>query len=113
MLQQDEPDDYVIATGEAHSVREFLDVAAILRLEWQKYAKIDPHYFRPTEVNALRGDASKARKKFGWAPKVSFTELVQMMVEHDLELAEQERTLTAPGTWFSAARRNDKLTWTR
>ncbi len=98
MLQQDEPDDYVIATGEAHSVREFLDVAAMhCGIEWQKYAKIDPRYFRPTEVNALRGDASKARKKFGWAPKVSFSELVRMMVEHDLELAEQERTLTRAG----------------
>ncbi len=98
MLQQDEPDDYVIATGVAHSVREFLDVAADLcGIVWHKYAKLDPRYFRPTEVNALRGDASKARKKFGWAPKVSFSQLVQMMVEHDLELAEQERTLTRAG----------------
>ena len=66
-------------------------------IEWHKYAKIDPRYFRPTEVNALRGDASKARKKLGWAPKVNFSELVRMMVEHDLELAEQERTLTRAG----------------
>src|SRR5467141_1801605 len=98
MLQQTEPDDYVIATGESHSVREFLDVAAShCGLDWRKYVKTDPRYFRPTEVDVLCGDARKARERFGWAPKVSFSDLVKMMVENDLELAEQERTLTRAG----------------
>src|SRR5712664_3388898 len=98
MLQQPEPDDYVIATGESHSVREFLDVAAShCGLDWRKHVKTDPRYFRPTEVDVLCGDASKARKRFGWTPKVSFSDLVKMMVENDLELAEQERTLTRAG----------------
>src|SRR6266566_615136 len=98
MLQQPEPDDYVIATGESHSVREFLDVAAAqCGLDWRKHVKTDPRYFRPTEVDVLCGDASKAREKFGWTPKVSFSDLVKMMVENDLELAEQERTLTRAG----------------
>ena len=98
MLQQPEPDDYVIATGESHSVREFLDVAAShCGLDWRKHVKTDPRYFRPTEVDVLCGDASKARKRFGWAPKVGFSDLVKMMVENDLELAEQERTLTRAG----------------
>jgi len=98
MLQQSEPDDYVIATGESHSVREFLDLAAAhYCLDWHEYVKTDPRYFRPTEVDVLCGDSSKARKKLGWAPKVSFSELVKMMVESDLEAAEQERTLTRAG----------------
>ncbi|AEN73883.1 GDP-mannose 4,6-dehydratase [Rhodothermus marinus SG0.5JP17-172] len=98
MLQQDEPDDYVIATGESHSVREFLELAfGMLDLDWRKYVKIDPRYFRPTEVDHLLGDASKAREKLGWRPRVSFEELVRMMVEHDLELARQERTLKDAG----------------
>src|SRR5882762_4987396 len=98
MLQQPEPDDYVIATGESHSVREFLDVAAShCGLDWRKHVKTDPRYFRPTEVDVLCGDASKASKRFGWAPKVGFSDLVKMMVENDLELAEQERTLTRAG----------------
>lgn len=98
MLQESEPDDYVIATGKAHSVREFLDLAAsYCGINWQKHVEKDPRYFRPTEVNFLCGDASKARKKLGWAPKVSFPELVKMMVEHDLKLAGQERTLTDAG----------------
>jgi GDPmannose 4,6-dehydratase len=101
MLQQLEPDDYVIATGESHSVREFLELAAEqCGLDWRKYVKTDPRYFRPTEVDALRGDAGKARKKLGWAPKVSFSDLVKMMVEHDLELAEQEKTLIRAGHIF-------------
>ncbi len=98
MLQQSEPDDYVIATGESHSVREFLDLAAAhCCLDWHEYVKTDPRYFRPTEVDALCGDSSKARNKLGWAPKVSFSELVKMMIESDLEAAEQERTLTRAG----------------
>jgi GDPmannose 4,6-dehydratase len=84
MLQQDAADDYVIATGESHSVREFLDVAfGTLGLDWKPYVEIDPRYFRPTEVDHLHGDASKARDKLGWKPKVGFRELVEMMVRAD------------------------------
>lgn len=84
MLQQDEPDDYVIATGETHSVRELLDVAfSHLNLDWRSYVKIDPRYYRPAEVDLLIGDAGKARKKFGWEPKVSFKELITGMVDAD------------------------------
>jgi GDPmannose 4,6-dehydratase len=86
MLQQSEPDDYVLATGETHSVREFLDIAFdLVELDWKKYVQIDPRYFRPAEVDVLLGDATKARKKLGWEPKIGFKELVQMMVEADLE----------------------------
>lgn len=84
MLQQEKPDDYVIATGESHSVREALDVAfSCLGLDWKKYVEIDPRYFRPTEVDHLRGDASKALAKLGWKPKVRFRELIEMMVRAD------------------------------
>ena len=87
MLQQDEPDDYVIATNETHSVREFLEVAfAHAGLEWQKYVEIDPRYFRPAEVDLLIGDASKAKKKLGWEPKTKFAELVKIMVDADMKL---------------------------
>ena len=86
MLQQDTPDDYVIATGESHSVRDCLDVAfGTLGLDWKPYVEIDPHYFRPTEVDHLHGDASKARAKLGWKPKVSFPQLIEMMVRADEE----------------------------
>ncbi len=85
MLQQEQPDDYVIATGETHSVREFLDEAfGYLDLDWKEYVEIDPRYFRPAEVDLLIGDASKAREKLGWTPKVSFRELVRMMIDSDL-----------------------------
>jgi len=85
MLQQPEPDDYVIATGETHSVREFLETAfGYVNLRWEDYVEIDPRYFRPTEVELLIGDASKAKQKLGWTPKVSFTELVKIMVDADL-----------------------------
>ena len=85
MLQQDKPDDYVIATGETHSVREFLDEAfGCVGLDWEKHVKIDPRYFRPTEVDLLIGDPSKAREGLGWKPRVTFKELVRMMVEADL-----------------------------
>jgi GDPmannose 4,6-dehydratase len=87
MLQQPEPDDYVIATGETHSVREFLDEAfGYLDLDWRKYVEIDARYYRATEVDLLLGDATKAKRKLGWEPKVRFKELVQMMVDADLEL---------------------------
>ncbi|WP_244346331.1 GDP-mannose 4,6-dehydratase [Thermus thermophilus] len=98
MLQQSEPDDYVIATGESHSVREFLEEAfGYVGLDWRRYVEVDPRYFRPTEVDHLQGDATKARAKLGWRPKVSFKELVRMMVDHDLELARQEKTLKDAG----------------
>ena len=85
MLQQPEPDDYVIATGETHSVREFLETAfGYVNLRWEDYVAIDPRYFRPTEVELLIGDASKAKQKLGWTPKVSFAELVKIMVDADL-----------------------------
>jgi GDPmannose 4,6-dehydratase len=84
MLQQDRPDDYVIATGESHSVREVLDVAfGTMELDWKSFVEIDPRYFRPTEVDHLCGDASKARKALGWKPKVGFRELIEMMVKAD------------------------------
>jgi GDPmannose 4,6-dehydratase len=92
MMQADEADDYVIATGETHSIREFLDEAfGYLDLDWNKYVEIDPRYFRPTEVDLLLGDATKAREALGWEPKVGFQELVRLMVDKDLELARQER----------------------
>ncbi len=87
MLQQDKPDDYVIATGEMHSVKEFLGAAFdYAKLDWKKYIVIDKRYFRPTEVDCLVGDSTKARKKLKWKPKVNFRELVRMMVDADMEL---------------------------
>jgi GDPmannose 4,6-dehydratase len=87
MLQQDEPDDYVIATGEAHSVRELVDVAfARVGLDPESHVRIDPRFLRPAEVEHLVGDASKARDKLGWEPRTSFEEMVQLMVDSDLEL---------------------------
>jgi GDPmannose 4,6-dehydratase len=86
MLQQEEPGDYVIATGEVHSVREFLEEAfRYLNMDWREFVDLDPRYLRPTEVDLLIGDSSKARKKLGWKPRVTFKELVKMMVDHDLE----------------------------
>jgi len=91
MIQADEPDDYVIATGESHSVRDFLDQAfGYLDLDWKEHVDIDPRYYRPAEVDVLMGDASKARRVLGWEPTISFNELVTLMVDHDLELATQE-----------------------
>ena len=85
MLQQQEPDDYVIATGEAHSVKDFLDEAfGYADLDWRSYVEVDARYFRPTEADLLLGDASKARRKLGWQPKVGFRELVRMMVDADI-----------------------------
>ena len=86
MLQQAEPGDYVIGTGEMHSVREFVERAfAAARLDWQEYVAIDPRYFRPAEVDALRADCSKARRVLGWEPTVKFDELVRLMVDADIE----------------------------
>ncbi len=86
MLQQPKPDDYIIATGKNYSVREFLDEAfRYLDLDWNKYVEIDPRYFRPSEVDSLLGDASKARKILRWKPKVNFKQLVQMMVDAEME----------------------------
>jgi GDPmannose 4,6-dehydratase len=86
MLQADEPDDYVVATGEKHSVREALEVAfAHAGLDYEKHVEIDPRYFRPSEVDSLLGDPAKVREKLGWEPKVRFRELVELMVDADIE----------------------------
>ena len=92
MLQQPEPDDYVLATGETHSIREFLDLAfnEVGIDDWSRYVKQDPRYMRPAEVDRLIGDASKAREVLGWRPKVTFSELVKMMVAHDLEVEKEK-----------------------
>jgi GDPmannose 4,6-dehydratase len=91
IMNADEPDDYVVATGETHSVREFLEKTfGYLDLDWEKHVEIDPRYFRPAEVDLLLGDASKAREKLGWEPKVTFDDLVKLMTDHDLKLAKQE-----------------------
>lgn len=98
MLQQDEPDDYVIATGRNYSVREFVTRAfTVLDLDWERYVETDSRYFRPTEVNELLGNPEKAMKKLGWRPKVDFDGLVGMMIESDMELAQQEKTLRDAG----------------
>ena len=90
MLQQNNPDDYVIATGQTHSVKEFLEEAfGYVGLNWRKYVEIDPRYFRPTEVDCLQGDASKARKKLNWRPKVHFQQLIRLMVDSDMELVKK------------------------
>jgi GDPmannose 4,6-dehydratase len=94
MLQADEPDDYVVATGETHSVQEFLEVAfQRVGLPWKQYVEMDQRYLRPSEVDLLLGDASKAREKLGWIPRTSFHELTHLMVDSDWELARHERHL--------------------
>jgi GDPmannose 4,6-dehydratase len=94
MLQQEEPDDYVIATGESHSVREFVaEVFGYLDLNWEKYVEIDPRYLRPSEVDHLQGDPSKAKKVLGWEPKVAFKELAKMMTDADMKIAEYEKII--------------------
>src|SRR5256884_5889165 len=91
IMNAEEPDDYVVATGETHSVRDFLDEAfGLLDLDWKEYVEKDPRYYRPAEVDLLLGDASKARTKLGWEPKVDFNQLVKLMVGHDLALAKHE-----------------------
>jgi GDPmannose 4,6-dehydratase len=98
MLQQDKPDDYVIATGETHSVREFAQkVFSKLNLDYNKHVEVDPRYFRPTEVDVLLGDSTKARNLLGWKPKVSFEKLIDMMIAADLELAKKEKILREAG----------------
>ncbi len=94
ILLHDRPGDYVIATGESHSVREFLDESfGYLNLDWQDYVEIDPRYYRPTEVNYLLGDPTKAGRELGWEPRIFFKDLVRIMVDADLELIGQP----APG----------------
>jgi GDPmannose 4,6-dehydratase len=92
MLQQDQPDDYVVATSETHSVKEFIDICfAHLNLDPKDFIEFDARYTRPSEVDVLLGDPTKARKALGWEPEVSFEGLVKMMLEHDLELARREK----------------------
>ncbi len=94
MMQQEKADDFVIATGQTYSVREFLDeVFGHLNLDWGKYVEIVPKYYRPTEVDLLLGDASKAKKILGWQPKIGFKELAKMMTDSDMKIAENERIL--------------------
>lgn len=91
MLQQETPDDYVVATGEAHTIREFLDLSfGYAALEWQEYVEIDPRYYRPAEVDLVIGDSSKAKKQLGWEAKTKFPELVRIMTEADIALLAQE-----------------------
>ena len=98
MLQQEEPDDLVIATGETHSVKEFVErVFRKLNLDYQKHVVIDPKYFRPTEVDVLLGDSSKAKNILGWKPRVGFDQLIDMMIEADMEQAGKEKTLFEAG----------------
>jgi GDPmannose 4,6-dehydratase len=115
MLQQDEPEDFVIATGVQHSVREFVEIAAAelgMAVAWQGegveevgieqqsgkvIVRIDPRYFRPTEVETLLGDPSKAKKKLGWEPKITFAQLVQEMVREDLKIAERDQIVRQKG----------------
>ncbi|HKV53165.1 MAG TPA: GDP-mannose 4,6-dehydratase, partial [Candidatus Binataceae bacterium] len=92
MMQQEKPDDYVVATGENHSVQEFLELTFDrVGLDWRKCVETDERYLRPAEVDILIGDSSKARRVLGWQPRVRFHQLVEMMVDSDLELAERER----------------------
>lgn len=87
ILQLEAPDDFVVATGETHTVREFVECAfEHASLDWQKYVEIDPRYFRPTEVDILQGDASKAERVLGWRPQVKFHDLVKLMVDADIQL---------------------------
>ena len=104
MLQQDQPDDYVVATGQQHSVRELVEAAfQHVGLDWRRHVEIDPQLLRPAEVNTLCGDASKARRVLGWKPRVTFTELVEMMVDADLERVAREM---AEGARSAADKRN-------
>ena len=92
MMQADKSDDYVIATGETHSVKEFVqETFSYLDLDWTEYVQIDPWYYRPSEVDYLQGDASKARRELGWEPKIGFKDLVHLMVDYDLKLARDEK----------------------
>jgi GDPmannose 4,6-dehydratase len=98
MLQSDQPADYVIATGESHTVRELAELAfSSLGLDWQQHVRLDPRYLRPSEVHHLCGDASKARAELGWQPRLSFAALIERMVQHDWQLARRERHLKDGG----------------
>ena len=100
MLQQDKPDDYVIATGESHSVEEFVGAAfEHAGMDWREYVETDPVYFRPAEVDLLAGDASKAKGRFGWEPRIKFQELVRILVDADIDLLDQQ---LARGEIFNA-----------
>jgi GDPmannose 4,6-dehydratase len=109
MLQQDKPDDYVVATGETHSVEEFLAEAfSQVDLDWRDYVELDPKYLRPTEVDLLVGDASKAKRELGWQPEVTFSGLVRLMVDADVSLVGQKQSEafgdTGPTRVVSSAR---------
>ena len=94
MLQADVPDDYVLATNETHSVREFLvEVFGHLGLDWEKFVEVDPRYFRPAEVDLLLGDPAKAKAELGWEPQVTFKTLAKMMTDSDWKIAKRERLL--------------------
>lgn len=98
MLQQDTPDDYVLATEDSHTVEEFLiEAFGYVGLDWKDYVETDQRYFRPSEVDNLRGSSAKAREKLGWKPKVTFKQLVAMMVDSDLEKAQREKVLADAG----------------
>jgi GDPmannose 4,6-dehydratase len=104
MLQQEQPEDYVVATGEAHSVREYLDEAfGYVGLDWRDYVEIDPRYFRPAEVDLLVGDASKAKRQLGWEPKVTFRELVRLMVDADVAQLNNEQNGVAASSFGEQA----------
>jgi GDPmannose 4,6-dehydratase len=106
MLQQDEPDDYVIGTGESHSIRELCEVAfSRVGLDWEQYVRVDPRYFRPVEVERLRSDPSKAMAKLGWKPEVAFDDLIAEMVDADLA----ESGLTLEGARALTARFDGRL----
>jgi GDPmannose 4,6-dehydratase len=108
MLQQEEPDDYVVATGETHSVQELLEEAfSYIGLDWRKHLEIDPHYYRPAEVDLLVGDPAKARSKLGWEARTRFKELIRLMVDADLEAAKRAahmNVFTEAGEKRSSAR---------
>ncbi|MEM3421969.1 MAG: GDP-mannose 4,6-dehydratase [Candidatus Hadarchaeum sp.] len=106
MLQQDEPQDYVIATGETHSVRELVQLAfARAGLDWEKYVVVDPAFVRPAEVDLLVGNPEKARRQLGWQPEMSFKELIELMVDSDLALVEKGEALRSVATAEDRPRR--------
>jgi len=109
LLQHEKPDDFVIGTGETHSIREFLDEAfGYVDMDWNKYVKIDPRYFRPTEVDVLRADASKAQNEIGWKPIVTFSNLVRIMVDYDFI----SMGLEPPGEGIAFLKKQNML-WTQ
>jgi len=109
MLQQDQPDDYVVATGKMISVRRFCElVFGHLGLDYRDFIEVDPRYFRPAEVDQLLGDPGKARAKLGWIPTTSVEDLAAMMTENDLELARREKTLRDAGHKMPAAVGHDQ-----